>query len=490
MASGGMPTREQMIADLQTKQPSREQMIADLKSPESSWMDASVDTPLGKISPRGVAQGALNTLPYVGMAAGAIGGGLIGAPAGPAGAAVGGVAGAAAGGAAGESLKSSIESSLGGGPKSREEFYDNIAEKAKVGAESEMTGSLLTAGAKKVAAKGLQMITGIHAQDIKTYAKDAAKINEMAADANGNVAEAANSSKRRFTDSIDTKRGEMNSQISKALENSDARVSGTDIIMTLRKSASQIDRDLHPEQISQVEELIDGVRKKLDENGQIFVSDANVVKKYLQDQASESYRKPGEALLGDQAAQAAKRGAAVTRAMINREVPQVAKANEVLAGFHELEDSLNQNLLEQGKSYAGLIAAGRGKTPQGLTNAENLKKLGELTGMDIVGEAKRLSAMDTFMGPNASKAGRGSVPGALLGGGAGALAGPGASSASAAGGYYLGGAITSPQAVKGMIDVTSPAIEAAGQFPGGQNVLGQSVVRGSQGVKAIMSNQP
>lgn len=112
-----------------------------------SWLDEET---LG-MTPRGLAKGALQTLPVVG----AIGGGILGTMGAPG---LGTIAGAGAGGVAGESLKSTLESALGDGPQSREAYYRNLGAAGLGGAAGEGAGQLIGRAGEALGGAGVRAI--------------------------------------------------------------------------------------------------------------------------------------------------------------------------------------------------------------------------------------------------------------------------------------------------------------------------------------------
>lgn len=112
-----------------------------------SWLDEET---LG-MTPRGLAKGALGTLPVVG----AIGGGILGTMGSPG---FGTIAGAGAGGIAGESLKSTIESALGDGPKSRADYYGDLASAGLGGAAGEGGGQIIGKAGEALGGAGVKAV--------------------------------------------------------------------------------------------------------------------------------------------------------------------------------------------------------------------------------------------------------------------------------------------------------------------------------------------
>lgn len=188
----------------------------------------------------------------------------------------------------------------------------------------------------------------------------------------------------------------------------------------------------------------------------VGATDLNRIKQMLQDVAEKSYASPGEIFsYAGPAAHAAKSGAAEARGLLSKEFPAIAKANEKLSRLHEWEDLHNANLIAAGKPEAALLSAGTGGNPR---NVKALRELGELVDMDMLGEAQKLAAMRTFGSPKlmpADLTGK-SMARLTVGGGLGYLMGDETGAAA-------GLALTSPMALRGLIDAGRMAGQMAGR---------------------------
>lgn len=397
---------------------------------------------------------SLESLPIVGS----IGGGLIGAGAGPATA----IGGAALGAGVGKSLEQ-----LG-----KEYFYNEtqpLSEKLKdIGKETAYGGLSEVGGqvAGKAIEKGLEVgskalpkigkaLTGISEQEIKTYANNSDLIKKMAAESDASTIEAADQIRKQYSKDIQATKKTLNDSISNSLLNSQKRIDITKVKRALLDEQLKINKKLYPEQVQQIDDLI----SKIDSiaiDGTVSANEAHQIKQFLQDKASSAYTNPGEIFsLGSESANASKKGAAQARLLINEAEPNVAKANEQLSKLHEIEDSMNSNILKTGKPESALMAAGSGGNPR---NARALEQLGDITGSPMLEQAQNLAAMRTFANPSilpvdttgksATRVGIASGLGMLLGGPAGAV---------------TAGALTSPMTLKSVIDVgktAAPAIKA------------------------------
>jgi hypothetical protein len=442
-----------------------------VQAADPSWLDKSV--PGG--TPRGYIKSALEALPTVGM----IGGGIAGAAGGGiptlgVGAAGGGLAGAGLGAAAGESLKNIGEKYILGEDKTRGDVYGGPAKAFVQGVGAEMGGQVLGAGIKAAAdtpavqtamgkigsglAKVGETFSGVPAKEIETYAKNADQIKAMAKSSDNSVSDAADQLREKWSADIAQTKASLNNQIAQGLKGSTGTVSVDPVIANLEKAKAGINETLNPEDVAQIDGIIGKIKKLAGDDNALSLSEANDVKKFLQDQATSAY-KPGAIFsLGTNAANAAKSGAAAARTLVNEAAPSVAEANSKLADLHDIEDSMHINMLKDGKPEASILAAGSGGNPR---NAGSLRDLGDAVGSNMLGDAQNLSAMRTFGSPKliaqdatgkaAGRMGLASGAGYLIGNVPGAVLAAGATSPAAVkvaidGGRVAGSALANPAA--------------------------------------------
>lgn len=304
-------------------------------------------------------------------------------------------------------------------------------------------GSYISSKLGKAGTKVGELLTGVPEKEIQTYAQHADEIKQMAKASDNNTYVAADQMRSNWADKIKQTRQDLNGQISSALSNNTANVESKPIVEQLNSAKLKINEKLYPEQVAQIDGLISKI-ENLAEDGQLSLSHANDVKKFLQDQASSAY-KPGAVFpLGTESAKAAKSGAAVARKIVNDAEPLVKNANESLANLHDIEDSINLNLLKDGKPEASILAAGSGGNAR---NAQGLKDLGEAAGHNMVGDAEKLAAMRTFGSPKLMAAdSTGKAAGRI-----GLAAGLGYVVGGPVGGVLAAG-LTSPMALRTAID--------------------------------------
>lgn len=437
---------------------------------------------------QGLIQGGLNALPAAGM----MGGGVLGAAAGP----VGAVGGAAGGGALGQQLKGLGEMYLLGKDKKEGDLAKDTAQAGVAGASAEAGGMVLGKGAEALAdtpfaksvggyvggslAKAGETISGLPKKVIEAYAKRSDEIERMAKSSDYNVAQAADNVREQFLNQIKTFKDKWNDTIGETLKGNNEKVDGNKILDSINEAKSKINSKLYPGELQNIDKhLADQVKAVQDDNGMISVSDAHDLKRNLQDLASTAYQRPGQIFqTTNEAATVAKSGAAKARELVSAAVPNVAKANSKLAELHDIEDSINKNMLAEGKPEAGLIAAGTGSNER---NVLNLEKLGKLTGNNMTAPAENLAAMkyigDAKWNPleQTGKAAARMGTGALLGGAESAREGHGFGPGAAIG-ALLANPATVKAAIKGGL-LSKEAIQALVSTPAGQGLLGKMALQ-------------
>lgn len=304
-------------------------------------------------------------------------------------------------------------------------------------------GEYVSSRLGKAGAKVGELLTGVPEKEIQTYVNHADQIKQMAKASDNNTYVAADQLRSDWSNKIQKTRQELSGQISSALSKNPNKVDSAPIVDALNSAKSKINEKLYPEQIGQIDDLVKKIGS-LSEDGQLSLSHANDVKKFLQDQAATAYKPNGIFSLGTESAKAAKSGAAVARQVVNDAEPLVKKANDQLAHLHDIEDSMNLNLLKDGKPEASILAAGSGGNAR---NAQGLKDLGAATGHDMIGDSEKLASMRTFGSPKLMAAdSTGKAAGRVgLAAGLGYVVGGPAGGVAAA-------ALTSPMALRTAID--------------------------------------
>lgn len=454
------PTKDELAATSQHAWDSAPPLKEELakSSGNKSWLDTEI--PGG--TPRGYIKGTLNALPVAGMVAGGVAG--TATPATP-------VGGAALGMAGGVALKNLGEKYILGEDKDRSQIYGEPAKALAEGAANEMGGQVIgkvgelaakSAPAKYVAGKAGDFAkwlatnaSNVPKSDIEAYLKDPAKVMSIFKEAGGDEQEMADTARQKINAKIQSTKGDLNNQISQALEKrAGETIDSKPIVEKLEAVKGKINAKLNSGDIEEVDGLIKKVGAVSDEKGNISLQDAHDLKEYLRGQAKGTYSKNGQIFqLGDQTTRAAKAGAATTRSLLNDAAPEIAAANSKLSDLHDIEDVMGRNVLAEGKPASSFLGAASGESP---ANAKALRQIGDVTGADVVGDAKNVSAAKTFGSPSLTPldrtgkaAARISATG-ILGGAAGyALGGD---EHAAIGGALLAEGFTSPMAIKLAMD--------------------------------------
>lgn len=302
--------------------------------PLDDWQDVDEKTKDSSFSLEGVGRAALKSLPI----AGGMFGGAVGlASSGP----VGAVAGAGLGAAGGKALEQAGEAYFfGEGPKSRLQQFKEIGMEGLAGAAGEGAGQIVSkaapmvvSGLKKVGPKIGHALTGVSEQEIKTYAKNADVIKQMAKETDSNSFEAANQIRNQFNKDIANKTTEINNTITNVLKNSNKQIESQPIVDALENYKTRINPKLYPEQVGQIDDLVSRI-SNVSQNGKISILEAHQIKQFLQDKASSAYRNGDVFQIGAEAANAAKGGAKIARDLVSRAEPEIAKANGILSKFH------------------------------------------------------------------------------------------------------------------------------------------------------------
>ena len=320
------------------------------------------------------------------------------------------------------------------------------------------SADILTKGTVKLGSA----LTGVPQQNIKTYIEKAPEIKDLLARHDGNIAAAADDLRTNFQESIRKTVSGLNDEIKAAIKSADPSKKGSveQIVKVLEQVKSGVNSTLYPGSVDEIDGLIAKIKglsepdyfseimspaAKKEAMDAISAKAVNEAKRFLQDVGESAYQKNGQVFnYSKQAARAAKSGAAEARKIETSLVPETVGPNKKLSELHNLEDVINPNLIATQKPESALIAAGAGQNPR---SVENLKKLGDLTGYDALGEAEKLSAAKVFSNPDllpmdaTGKSFARMAFGTVLGS---ALGGPWAAP--------IGLALTSPKALKAAID--------------------------------------
>lgn len=294
-------------------------------------------------------------------------------------------------------------------------------------------------------------LTGIPEKEIETYSKHTGDVDKLIEQHGGDIeGAAATATKENMGRAIQAAKQEANQTISKALESApkDKVIDVQPILDELAKHQQRLNSVLKGDAKEEIQALANKIAD-FAPDGKISVQELHELKSYLQESAKSSYPKGGQIFVrGKESAQAAKAAGAKAKKLFDSVAPSEAvEANSKLQKLHLIEDTMNKNLLDPNKSSAALMAAGSGTNNLA---QRQLKALGDVTGKDMVLEAQKLAAAKRFAKPgllpvdstgkSLTRMGVGAVGGYLMGG---------------TPGLVIGGALTSPRAVKAGIKAKS-----------------------------------
>lgn len=257
------------------------------------------------------------------------------------------------------------------------------------------------AGAKKLLpglAKVGEAATGVPARETVTYANKLDEVNQMGRDYGGDVAAAADNTRKKFTSDIAGVRKGANAEISAAkTANPNVTVDVKKVIESLESAKARLNPKFKASDIQEIDGIIDTVRSAADDAGKMSVADAYDLKQYLGDLAAPTYQKGGQIFqTGKDASRAAKTGGFEAKTLVHEAEPGIRTADSTLSKLRNIEKNMNKNLITEGKPEGALLAAGSGNQRARKT----LESLGRITGKDMVGEADKLASMRRFASPD------------------------------------------------------------------------------------------
>jgi hypothetical protein len=334
----------------------------------------------------------------------------------------------------------------------------------RLGQEVKELGSVLLDLPRKAGIKLSNVLTGVPEKEIQTYATQTEKVNKMISESGGDITAAADAARQKIQAGIQSTKTKLNSQISKAIEAApvEQSIPVEPILNKLHSFKAKLNTNTQAEAISQIDDMIGVVTREAETNadGLVNLKSLQDIKNFLQEKGKQAFLKGGQIFSTAKEAQvAAKQASTEALKILNPLAPEIAAANKQLSHLHFIENNMNRNLIASGKPEAALIAAGSGVNPR---NAAVLRRLGEMTGQDALGEAERLAAAKRFGNPSFSPV---DVTGkSLMRMATGAAIGYAVDGKE---GAFLGGALTSPAALKAAINV--------GQIPLGviTNLIGK-----------------
>jgi len=309
----------------------------------------------------------------------------------------------------------------------------------------EKAGKAISGGLTKLGST----LSGVTEKEIQTYVKQGDKIKDLIKKSGGDFTLEADRIREGLQKNIQATRGSLSKEIGDVLSKAspEKTIDSIPYVSALQKVKEQINPNLYPDQIVEIEEVMSAVKNVAGETGKLNLKEMNELKQFLQGVAKPDYIKGGQIFSrGKDVARAAKGAASAINSDLSKMAPEISKANSQLSRLHKIEESINKNLLKSGGSDAGLLAAGRGANPR---SVRQLKAIADITGKDVLPDVEALAAAQRFgraealpsdtTGKAMLRAGAGAAAG-LLGGGGNPL------------GAIAGVALSNPAGVKALID--------------------------------------
>ena len=441
-------------------------------------MRPAVKSALGWAKPVGAVIGGI-----AGTMVGALGGAVAGsavpgigtlAGIGP-GAAVGEPIGAGVGAGVASAGTDTINNYMFGGNKSAGDIAKDAATEGVETAVAQATGSALLKGGTKLAGRVAEAV--VPASVITRYQQAADVVNGLIRSSAGDVAEAAEQARKQMNGWIKNFVGRATDQVNEALEKSTSSIDGNEIVGALQGALEKLHPKTQADEIKQIQAAIDMTKSMRGDTGQIAMKDANALKKWL---GNIGY----DPETVSEVAGPLKQSAAITRRSMNTALkdeglPGLAAANNRLSALQSVQETMNKGMLKSGAPESSLVGAGSDSRPM---NARALKILSDITGQDFTGKAQDVAAVKSFAKDSLFKRGAGAAAGATAGAGFSEMTGGDPVHGAMVGGA-LGGAITSPFAVKTALDIGryTPSMTS---IPAAQT-LGQAVMHGSGAMNSL-----
>lgn len=316
-------------------------------------------------------------------------------------------------------------------------------------------GAMIKSPLIKAESRVAGALTGIEPQIVENYIKNGKSVDDLIGKYGKNSSEAADAIREQYQTQIRNYKNKANEQISKNLASKgDEIVNVKDAVKKLKDQKAKLDIDTKSGEIKELNDMLAILDKKVDENGDILLSDLHSLKEFFQEAGKSAYIKNGQVFVpGKDAARIAKGAARDFRQALNKSAPEIAEANNKLSLLHNAEEGLNKNLLKPGGPDNALMTAGSQPFSR---QRKQLQKYEDITGLPMVQKAEDLATARAFAEPqllpqdvtgkSATRVGAGLLAGGVIGGTPGAI---------------IGGIATSPLALKYGIKTQQAAGEMA-----------------------------
>jgi hypothetical protein len=306
---------------------------------------------------------------------------------------------------------------------------------------------------KKAATKIAATLTGVPDDQIADYASRSKEINKIIKEVGGDFQEATNVAKEKLLVEIRNARLNTGKIIGKTLDGvSEEKFIPAQVVLDkIDNVMGKLDDVLETADIEELKGFKDIILRRAGESKKLSVGELFKVKEFLQDKSKGAFLKQGQIFSNSKNVKRAAKGAYLqAKDLLDDVSPAIKGANSKLHKLHVLEERMNKSLIKPGAAEGSFLQAGAGINKR---NQATLKRLGELTGFDVLDEAKKLSTARAFTSPELIPRGQtGKTLTRLVTGGAvgGALAGVGGFDEST--GAMIGAALSSPLALKALIN--------------------------------------
>lgn len=279
-----------------------------------------------------------------------------------------------------------------------------------------------------------------------------------------------------------------NAKISQALQEKGSHLVDIEPIEKIYEEALQKSpKKYGAEARGRIEEQLNILRNAANENGQLEAAEIFQMTKDLDQMANYMPASQELKQAKDFADVTFMRAAGRARQITGRVMPEARQAMQEIAPLRRVgQNKPILNILDVNKPYAPIMGVGTGQNQQ---NIMNLRKLGNILGEDLVGQAENIAAAQ-YMGnaglvPNVQTGARNAVLQALSG-----TAGYAAGGLTGAAIPTLAiGALSSPLVIKTAITQTRKGVDFMNRIvpPGGKNMLEGLIQAGmKEGVSPIM----
>lgn len=318
-----------------------------------------------------------------------------------------------------------------------------------------VAGKALGWGARKVGAA----LSGEKEALIKNYSQGTDRVNNLIKQSGGDATQGADLVRREGMAGLQAKKADVNSAISKAISAAPTEATHdiTPVIKKLEAARAKLNPNFKAGAIAEIDEMLAAIKTEAPD-GRVNLSSLYQIKQFLNEGSSSAYNKDGQIFTrAGEAARAAKDAAGDARGVLKTASPEIAEADTYLSRLHRFEKDLNKNLLAEGKPDGALLAAGSGGNDR---NAAKLKALERLSGVPFFQRAQDLATAKAFANPSLLPSDTtGKIVGRMAAGaGVGYLIDRDK-------GMYVGGALASPMALKGIINAKNVAGKLGSQFP-------------------------